>query len=81
MENLKAIEILARHAITTLPDSLESRRFLLLACRDALPINNNTRNDAQSLLVFLKQQDALQADLALSYSQNQDGHHDGHFSK
>jgi hypothetical protein len=65
MDKIKSIEALARHAISTLPDSIAERKRLLTAITMALPRDNETRTDAQAILLAIKHQDDLQAELTL----------------
>jgi hypothetical protein len=68
MSKTESIQILAKHVIQTLPDSHSARKQLLEATRDALPQDDDLRDDAGLLLHLIQQQDALQAELTLSYS-------------
>ena len=72
MHKTNANEFLAMHAIATMPDSISGRKRLLGAVTGALPRNNPTRLTAQAILLTIKQQEDLQADLALSFSKQQE---------
>ena len=56
------------HAIATMPDSIAARKRLLGAVTGALPRNNETRLTAQAILHTIRQQEDLQANLALNFA-------------
>lgn len=67
MDKTNPSEFLAMHAIATMPDSLAARKRLLGAITGSLPRNNPTRLTAQAILHTIKQQEELQAQLALTF--------------
>jgi hypothetical protein len=56
-------EILAAHALATLPDSISKRKNLLTAIAGSLPRGNEFRTAAQLLLRTLECHEAAQRDL------------------
>jgi hypothetical protein len=68
MHKTNPVEFLAMHAVATLPDSLAARKRVLGAVTGALPRNNETRITATAILQSIRQQEDLQAQLALTFS-------------
>jgi len=66
---VNSVELISRHAIDTLPDSIMARRELLSAIRGSLPLNNETRLRAHQMLYHLDAHEKLQRTLPLAFNQ------------
>lgn len=62
-----AREILAGHALATLPDSTAERRKVLYAVLGVLPIGHASRPEVKHLIVLLDEFERQQLQLALSF--------------